>query len=146
MGNRKKANGYWTIERCKKEAIKYKTKTEFCKNAPGAYTASLKHGWLDAVCSHMLVKWKKKWADKTICKNEALKYSTRSDFAKHCNGAYTYAMRHGFLDEICQHMQYVWKAKWNRELCSIEAKKYQRRIDFAKMLQVHTLTLYAMAF
>ena len=51
-------------ERCKIEALKCKTRTEFCKKANGAYAASIKNGWLDEICSHMIIKWKKKYASK----------------------------------------------------------------------------------
>lgn len=37
--------GFWTRERSYKEAKKYKTKTEFMKGCPTAYTKSLKNGW-----------------------------------------------------------------------------------------------------
>ena len=128
-----KPPGYWTYERCKNEAKKYTSRTDFCNLACGAYTSALKHGWLDEICGHMHVKWQKKWASKEICKIEAQKYKNRSEFQKKCVGAYTYAMRHGFLDEICQHMDYLWKEKWSdKNACAKEARKYNRRIDFAK--------------
>jgi hypothetical protein len=36
------------------EALKYKTRLEFCKGSPGAYDSARKKGWLDIVCSHMV--------------------------------------------------------------------------------------------
>ena len=43
----KKPNGYWTRERCEKEARKYKTKGDFLKGGRAAHSASVKNGWLD---------------------------------------------------------------------------------------------------
>ena len=43
----KKPNGYWTRERCEKEARKYKTKGDFLKGSRAAHSASVKNGWLD---------------------------------------------------------------------------------------------------
>jgi len=48
-----KPNGYWTKERCMKEALKYKTKKDFIKMSNSAYSLSYKNGWLDEICSHM---------------------------------------------------------------------------------------------
>ncbi len=45
--------GYWTKERCQKEAKKYKTKEEFRKGNKSAHGAAQKNGWLDEICSHM---------------------------------------------------------------------------------------------
>lgn len=51
---KKLPNGYWHIyENCRKEALKYKTKTEFIKNSQHVYNISLKRGWLNEICKHM---------------------------------------------------------------------------------------------
>ena len=39
--------GYWTYEKCKEEAQKYKSIYEFQKNVPGACDASRRNGWLN---------------------------------------------------------------------------------------------------
>jgi len=49
----KKPNGYWTKERCQKEALKYKTKSEFYNNNNSAYSKALNNKWLDDICTHM---------------------------------------------------------------------------------------------
>lgn len=127
------ARRYWDRQSCTEEALKYDTKTAFNKGCVGAYTHALKHGFLDEICSHMEVKWKKKWTDKEVCHKEALKYKTRTEFQDNSNGAYTYAMRHGFLDEICSHMDTIYEVKWNsKDACAKEALKYQRRVDFQR--------------
>ncbi|NJO59702.1 MAG: hypothetical protein HC836_15765 [Richelia sp. RM2_1_2] len=43
----------WTKENCILEAKKYATKSEFFKNASGAYDAAHRNGWLSICCSHM---------------------------------------------------------------------------------------------
>lgn len=50
---KKRHNGFYTLDVCKKIAAKYKTRVEFCRSDIGAYQASLKHGWSDEVCAHM---------------------------------------------------------------------------------------------
>ena len=43
----------WDYDKCKKESIKYKTKTEFQKTSHGAYEFSRRNGFLEEICSHM---------------------------------------------------------------------------------------------
>jgi len=42
-----------------------------------------------------------------LLKKEALKYKTRSEFAKADCSLYTYAARHNLLDDVCQHMRKI---------------------------------------
>lgn len=51
--NTKKPNGYWDKGRCKKEANKYKTRTDFRINSSSAYSSARTNGWLNEICSHM---------------------------------------------------------------------------------------------
>jgi hypothetical protein len=44
----------WTYEKCKEEALKYQTRNEFQKKSPSGYGASIKKGFLDKVCAHMV--------------------------------------------------------------------------------------------
>lgn len=52
---KKLPSGHWNnIENCRLIASKYNTKTEFFKFSPHVYTKSLKFGWLDEICKHMI--------------------------------------------------------------------------------------------
>lgn len=42
-------NQKWFIENVKAEAAKYKTRTEFCRKARGAYKAAIQNGWIDSL-------------------------------------------------------------------------------------------------
>lgn len=125
-------HSWWNDKaKCHAETLKYTSISDFSKYASGAYASVLKHGWKDEVCSHMTKKWERKWADKEVCKREALKYKTRTEFQRCNDGAYTYALRHGFLDEICTHMELAHVVKWNsKEACHKEALKYNTRTEF----------------
>ena len=83
-----KKSGYWTKEHCAEEAKKYQNRSSFCKGSNGAYTAALKHGWLDEICSHMEIRWKKRWTSKELCAEEAKKFNNRKDFAEFSSGAW----------------------------------------------------------
>src|SRR6266403_1369453 len=55
----KKPNGYWTKEKCHEEALKYKSKINFCNGSKFAYSKSYKEGWLLDVCIHMITCYDK---------------------------------------------------------------------------------------
>ena len=52
---KKLPNRHWyNMENCRIEALKYKTKSEFIKKSQHVYNISLKLGWLDDICKHMI--------------------------------------------------------------------------------------------
>ena len=48
-----KPSGYWTLERCQEESLKYITRGEWHKNSSGSYSSSWKKGWLEECTKHM---------------------------------------------------------------------------------------------
>lgn len=104
----RKPNGYWTIERCHEEALKYATRTKFENNSSSAYRISLNNGWINYICSHMILQHKPNgyWTKKR-CHDEALKYDTRTDFQKKSASAYDKGHDNNWLDELCSHMSKV---------------------------------------
>jgi len=46
--------GYWSFENCKKEALKYNSRTEFKTKSAGAYDSCKENGWIDIVSGHMI--------------------------------------------------------------------------------------------
>jgi predicted GIY-YIG superfamily endonuclease len=123
----------WIYDKCAIEAKKYITRTEFKINSCGAYYASLKNGWMDEICKHMiekpLSKPHKYWNFKN-CKEEALKYINKKQFKINNASAYNSALRNGWLDDICQHMNL--NIKWTYDKCKEEALKYDKKIYFKK--------------
>lgn len=107
-----KPHGYWTYDRCHEEAKKYKTKREFEKGCPGAYDAVISHKWM-ADFDYIFVDGQKPkgyWNNYDNCYEEAKKYSKVSHFKKGCIGAYTGAMKNGWLSD------YKWFKKNNGQL------------------------------
>ena len=97
----------WTKERCLEYALRYSTRGEFRKESPSAYGRSLRSKWIDEVCSHMVeMKNPKGYWTKERCKDEALKYKTRSEFNVKSSSAYSKSWESDWLDEICSHMNY----------------------------------------
>jgi hypothetical protein len=52
-GYKRKPRGYWTKERCHKEALKYNKRKDFEVNSKASYAAAYRNGWVDEICSHM---------------------------------------------------------------------------------------------
>jgi len=90
---------------CINEAKKYKTRNEFYKKSRGAYSRCLLMGYMDNVCSHMVRGCNNRghW-NEDRCRNEALKYGSRSEFKNNSSAAYEASRINGWLDNACLHM------------------------------------------
>ena len=133
----KKHKYYWNYERCLKEALKYKTKTEFQKKSKGAYNSSRNNGWYYDVCSHMNIINTKPYGYWNIerCAEEALKYKTLNEFKFGSPSAYGSSMKHKFFKDICTHMIRIERLEngyWTKGRCEDESLKYKTRKEFQK--------------
>lgn len=91
----------WTYDKCKEEALKYTTRGEFQKMSNSAYSRSIKEGWLDEICNHMnVIKNPKGYWTYERCKEEASKYTSKSEFRKGSSGAYDKSYTEGWLKEF----------------------------------------------
>ncbi len=105
---------YWPEKKLHKEALKFKTRSEFKENSESAYNIALKKGknFFNEICSHMPkrvdISSKNnpnfKWTTQKI-HEEALKYKTRMEFKKKKSFVYDTARNRGILDEVCSHMK-----------------------------------------
>lgn len=91
-------NLYWTFEKVKKEAEKYKTRKEFGKNNPSAYQRAIAMEWMDAISSHMIkgyTKWTKEKMMEIIsdCK-------TMKDIKEKSPSLYVYIKRHNLQENL----------------------------------------------
>jgi predicted GIY-YIG superfamily endonuclease len=93
-------------------ALGYNNRLEFrTKNRP-AYFAAIRHGILDDICKHMdQSRVVNGYWTKEHCREEALKFKTRSEFHNH-SYAYQIAEKNGWLDEICSLM--VTRGNWQK--------------------------------
>ena len=53
MEEKKKPAGYWTPEKVREEALKYKSRSAFIKNSYQAYQKSQEYGIFEDICEHM---------------------------------------------------------------------------------------------
>ena len=129
--------GKWSKEKCFEEAKKYKTRSEFQKNASHAYHKSIEHGWIDEM------DWFPKnrthpngyWRNKENFLKEANKYGSKKELEKNNLAAYAAGLKYGYFKDV------KWKYErkvlpigyWkNKEHVMEEAKKYTSRNEFRK--------------
>jgi hypothetical protein len=94
--------GYWTYERCKKEALKYNRPSDWSKNSIGSYSAARKMGWFKELKTHMTIRKTKPdkfWHNKQNCLEDAKKYTSKTEWYKNSTTAYTTAKKMGWYEE-----------------------------------------------
>ncbi len=124
----KKPNGYWTLERCKEDAKKYKTKTEWARSKSCAYNIASINKWITECSLHMFEKHKPAgyWDDIENVKAKALTFSTKSEWNSKSSASYRAAKKNGWFEEISASLQTIRKPNgfWTKEKCLEEALKY----------------------
>lgn len=91
----RKPLGWWTKERCREEALKYKSRVEFSRISQ-AYKVSLYNGWLDEICGHM-VELNHKWTLEEVVEL-ASRYDKLSDFVRDNPKAYKACFVNGWKE------------------------------------------------
>ena len=103
----RKPKGYWNVyENCRKEAEKYKTRSEFSEKSQVAYYYARKNGWMDTFdfflpeneARRNAKLGQRKWT-KEECLELARECTSREDFRKKHGGAYKFLKRYYTLDE-----------------------------------------------
>jgi hypothetical protein len=126
-----KPRGWWTLERCQEEALKYDTRKAFEVGANSAYQIAKRNGWSSQICKHMATgRQARKWTFEA-CRTKALKYESRTAFKNEAGSAYHAAWENGWLGQICAHMHKAdMTRRWDFENCHAEALKYETRGAF----------------
>lgn len=95
----------WTKEKCMEEAKKCKTMGEWRARPNGSYYAAYVNGWFEFV-DHLLVKTihPPDYWTKERCIEKAKEYKTRTQWNKESKSSYLAALRNGWMEECCKHM------------------------------------------
>ena len=90
-----------TYESCYAEAKKYTKLTDYYYNSKISYNVAKKNNWLkDYTWLEQDRKRRGYWNSYENCYNEALKYSTRSEFKSNCGPAYYSSMKNGWINDF----------------------------------------------
>ena len=124
----RKSPGFWTLERCKEDALKHQTKSEWQRKHGSGYSTARLNGWVDECCAHMIKLQKPGgfWTKERLLE-DALKHQTKSEWRKINNSAYNSARNNGCFEECCSHMIQNRKPPgfWTLERCKEDALKHQ---------------------
>lgn len=120
---------YWTLEKCKESARKYKTRTHWLKNESSPYNKARKKKWMDKCCGHM-PPGKIPWT-KSECILDAKKYQTKGAWKKASPSKYSLAWRRGWLKGCAEHMTTI-SLKWTFEKCLKEARRFKSKTSWIR--------------
>lgn len=116
----------WTFARCKEDALRFQTRSEWAFQSRGAYAAAQKNGWFDE-CVHHMREVHTSWTLDS-CKADALRFQTRREWQLSSNG-YQAALRNGWVDECCPHME---PYAWSLEACQTDAARFLTRSQWLR--------------
>lgn len=120
----------WNKEACHIEAKKYKSRSEYSKNAGAAYRVSLLNGWLDDYSWFSSPKKYNYWS-KDTCYIEARKYTTKGEFAKNSSTAYAVSRQNDWLKDYDWFVDGCTPAGyWTYDRCETEARQYTTKKAF----------------
>jgi hypothetical protein len=128
----RKPRGYWTLERCKEDALLYKNWTEWKNSGSGGAYAAAVYGWKKECSQHFIVKNKPKgyWT-KELCQIEADKYTRRIDWQRGHPASWAGATNLGCIDECTKNYPFHQKI-WDYDRCKADAAKYQTVKDWCR--------------
>jgi hypothetical protein len=132
MGYVFKPNGYWTDEKLREEALKYKTSSEFLKNNSVAYSIIKKRGLWDELCGHIVMKmflWSQVEDPYEYCKEVSLTFTDRGSIPKELRHVDT-KIRAEKWYELYDHMPYK-SSNINRHIYAFEFEDISAYIGLA---------------
>jgi hypothetical protein len=129
----KKPNGYWTLEKCKEDALKYKNIKEWQVLGKPSYSAAYNKKWIKK-CSKYMIRPDPHNKINTLesCAADALKYKSKTEWRKKSNNMYRSAYRAGWINQCCGHMKRpnAYNKKWTKDLCKKDALIYLTITDW----------------
>ena len=130
-----KPNGYWNDKQnCLEEALKYQKITEWQNSNSASIKSARINGWFEECTVHMIkqnITPRSYWT-KERCMEQALKYETKSKWAKNSDASYKIAKKNNWFEECTAHMIELQKpgGYWTKEKCLEEALKYNTRTEW----------------
>jgi len=119
----------WTKEKCMSSALKYQKLKDWYSNDVNAYNAARNYDWFEECTSHMTRRKVDGYWNKEVCIEDALNYTSRHEWQKNNNTAYSIARKNGWLEECCGHMDSV-RIVWTKDDCVKSALRYKTKIEW----------------
>ena len=131
--------GIYTKEEVTASAARYSTIRDWRASEEGAYNKALKMGWTDEVTSHMtrLIKKSGHWTKEAVLES-ARDFSSQTAWKESQGGAWSKAVKMGWVQEACSHMDFMDESKvksqgyWTKERVLTSAQKYQSKAAWRK--------------
>ena len=129
------ATGKWTFEKAYRIAQAFQSAKEMNDEYGYLYKLAKARGWLEKFewfrGKEIKIEKQTKWTE-DVCREEALKYTSRKDFRKYSRGAYDKANECGWLDSYTWLFHHKSYSDWDYQSCKEEAAKYPNRNEFGK--------------
>lgn len=119
----------WNKETCYEEAKKYNCRSKFEEGSGSAWAVAKKNGWIEEYDWFVPQRNPVGYWTYDRCHEEAIKYSTRSEFQKGSPAAYSAARKNGWVSDWMD-AKVRPNGYWTYERCYEEAMKYTTLMDF----------------
>lgn len=120
--------GVWSLEELIREALKYKTRSEFCEKSNGAYKAAMRNKKLNIICAHMPYNRNVFKLTKEKCHEIAMRYNTKSELQEKNKSVYNKIVRERWGEVCFSHM----KQKVDKEYCKNIANQFKHTSDLIR--------------
>ncbi len=123
---------HWTLEEIIESAKPFNSKSEWIKGNIASYSYAKNYGWLDLASSHMTsLKLKNGTWTKQACITEALKYTSKVEWANASPSSYAIAVRNGWISDCSSSLIPLRKHEGYSKAEVIEnAKLFQTRSEW----------------
>ncbi len=132
MIKKRKSRLFWNLDRCKIDALRFKTKIDWIKNSESSYKSALKNNWLEICSEHMIdgkIGCNRKYT-LDECLIFAKKYSYSEEWKKSHNSSYKCSILAGWYSICCSHMTKL-RGAWNTiEKCHEISKKFRTKTEW----------------
>jgi predicted GIY-YIG superfamily endonuclease len=99
--------GSRTLQDCKRDAKKYKSRAEWQKMSCSFYKVAARNNWIDECCKHMIPSRKPPgyWDNLKRCKREAKRFRSLSQWQRESSPSFKAANRNGWKESCSKHMR-----------------------------------------
>jgi hypothetical protein len=122
-------NGYWTPERCISRAREFNTISDWQRECGGSFDSARHNGSYDECVAHMRKRRKRGSITPEICREDALRFASRTEWKKASPAIFAFARSSGLLDECAAHMDggRLPNGHWTFERCVEAAAAFDTR-------------------